>query len=95
MYLGAYHFDGEATRLLAAYDRLMASYPPDTMLLHACLLRSDGITVLDACPSQSVFDEFSTSPPFRAAISAAGLPDPRVEGLGDVSSAYLSEAVAR
>jgi hypothetical protein len=95
LYLGAYQFDGETTGLLAAYERLMATYPPDSMLLHLCVARENGITVFDACPSQAVFAEFSSSSQFRAALSAAGLPEPRVEPLGEVASAFLREAVAR
>ena len=95
MYLGAYHFDGEPDTLLAAYDRLMASYPPGSITLHVCVERREGISVYDACPSRVVFDQFSTGPEFRAAIDGAGLPTPRVEQLGDVRAAVLREAVER
>ena len=93
MFLGAYHFDGEPGVLLAAYDKLMQGFPPDSILLHVCVERADGITIYDACPSSDVFAGFSTSPDFRAALTAAGLPTPRVEPLGDVRSARLRSTV--
>ena len=95
MFLGAYHFDGESSRLLPAYRRLLDGYPPDQLDLHICLVRDGGITVYDACPSEDVFTDFSTGAEFAAAVSAAGLPAPRVEPLGEVATARLSPAAAR
>jgi len=89
MFLGAYHFDGDPVPLLAAYRRLMRGFPPATSDLHACVERPDGITVLDACPTEAVFAAFSASPDFARAVQAAGLPLPRVEQLGEVRSARL------
>ena len=93
MFLGAYHFDGDPAVLLDAYRRLMEGFPPEATDLHVCVERADGITVLDACPSHDVFAGFSTSPEFRSALAAAGLPDPRVEELGDVRAARLRAGV--
>jgi len=93
LFLGAYHFDGEPARLLAAYARLQQSYPPDSLDLHLCVRRATGITIYDACPSRATFDGFSASDDFRAALAAAGLPMPRVEPLGDVHTAHLRQAV--
>ena len=39
------------------------------------------------------FEEFTTSDAFRGAIAAAGLPAPRIEGLGDVQVAHLRHEV--
>jgi hypothetical protein len=94
MFLGAYHFDGEPRELIPAYDRLMEQFPVEAFVLHVCVLVEAGITVLDACPSQSVFREFSQSAEFLGAVASAGLPLPRVEPLGDVHFAYLRQAVA-
>ena len=57
MFLGAYHFDGSFEELLPAYERLAASYPPDSLDLHVCIERDGGLTVFDACPSSAVFAE--------------------------------------
>lgn len=89
MFLGAYHFDGQPAELVAAYDRLLASFPPDALILHVCTITAMGITVFDACPTRPVFEVFSSSPDTLAAFAAAGLPVPRVEPLGEVHNALL------
>ncbi len=89
MYLGAYDFDGDPDVLLAAYDRLPASLPPDMVELQVCIVRGDGITVFDACPSAEVFASLSRSPEFRGAVAKAGLPDPAVHPLGSVHAARM------
>ena len=91
MYLGSYEFDGDRAELLAAYDRLVAAFPPGTLALQVCVARADGITVFDACPSAEVFRGFSTSADFAGALAHAGLPTPRVTELGDVHNAVLNE----
>lgn len=93
MFLGAYHFDGETRALLDGYDRLLAQFPPGVIELNVCVARDDGITVFDACPSRDVFAGFSQSPEFLMAVSAAGLPAPRVEPLGDVHAATVEHPV--
>jgi hypothetical protein len=95
MFLGAYHFDGEPRTLIPAYDRLMEQFPVEASLLHVCVLVEAGITVLDACPSRSVFRAFSQSAEFLGAVASAGLPLPRVEPLGDVHAARLRARAAR
>ena len=89
MFLGAYHFDGVPPDLTAAYDRLVAQFPPGVIELNVCVVRDDGVTVFDACPSRDTFTGFSQSAEFLAAVAAAGLPTPRVEPLGDVLAATL------
>ena len=87
MFLGVYHFDGESSVLLAAYDRLLALFPPDSFELHACVLRPEGISVYDTCPDRATFEHFSTSPEFRDTIRSVGLPPPRVEQVGTIHAA--------
>jgi hypothetical protein len=93
MFLGAYHFDGDGGALTGAYDRLVAQFPPGVVELNVCVVHDAGITVFDACPSREAFAGFSQSPDFLAAVTAAGLPAPRVELLGDVHAATVREAV--
>jgi hypothetical protein len=95
MFLGAYHFDGDTRALLAGYDRMVAQFPPGVIELQVCIAGDHGITVFDACPSRDVFAGFSQSTEFLAALNAAGLPTPRVEPLGDVHAAILTQPVTR
>lgn len=84
MFLSAYHFDGDPAVLAAAHDRLLSAVPPEQLLVHVCVTTGRGITVFDACPSRDVFEAFHVSPEFRAAVTMAGLPQPRVEPVGEV-----------
>jgi len=86
MHLAAYHFAGDPDALKAGYDRLTATFPPGEIELNVCVLTAEGITVLDACPTQADFEAFSTGPQFAEALAAAGLPAPRVEAMGSVAA---------
>ncbi len=92
MFLGAYHFDGDAAALVEAYDRMRAFFPPDALAFHACVVAEGGITVFDGCPSRADFATFSTGPQFRGAVAAAGLPTPRIEPVGEVHAAVANAA---
>jgi hypothetical protein len=94
MFLGAYHFDGPPDELIPAYERLLAGFPPDSLELHICVVREGGLTVFDTCPSSAVFAAFSTSADFADAVRAAGLPEARVEPLGDVHATRVRAGVA-
>jgi hypothetical protein len=93
LYLGAMHFDGDPGELLPAYHRMLERFGIGTLDVHLCIVRDDGLTVFDACPGKAVHEEFTKSGTFRGAVAAAGLPTPRIEGLGDVHVAHLSHEV--
>lgn len=95
MYLGAYHFDGAVDELLPAYHRLLDGMPPGAVELQLCAVTESGVTVLDACPSRAVFESFSTSEELRTAVVAAGLPQPRVEQIGELRHTVWTQAVSR
>jgi hypothetical protein len=93
MYLARYSFDGDPDALEPAYRRLQAGYPPDLLELQVAVRRADGLDVYDACPDEATFRTFSVSAEFRAATSDAGLPAPRIDGLGEVVAASLKQPV--
>ena len=82
MFLASYRFAGDPAGLTAAYDRLAAMFADVEFALHVAVVDACGITVLDACPSEEAFQAFSTSPEWRAAYAAAGLPDPTIHEQG-------------
>ena len=84
MHLGTYRIDGDPDDLLARYDRMLAGFPVDELLVHICVRRADGITIIDTCPTEADFRSFSTSAEFRSALDAVGLPQPLVESVGHV-----------
>lgn len=90
MYLAAYRFDGDPDDLLAAYDRFVGGFPAGSFTLHACIQRGGGITIIDACPTEQDFRSFSSSPEFLGALTAAGLPRPTVEPLGEVHALHVA-----
>ncbi|HYW88463.1 MAG TPA: hypothetical protein VFB50_11870 [Chloroflexota bacterium] len=91
MFLGAFHFEGPVDQLTAAYDRLLAGYPPDSLQLHISVLRDGGITVYDACPSRSDFEHFIASEELRGALAGVGLPRPRIEAVGEVHTTRIAQ----
>ena len=95
LYLGALHFDGDPGDLLPGYHRLLKRFPPETLDLHVCITRDDGLMVLDACPTKEIYTAFTSSDAFLGAIAEAGLPAPRVEPLGYVHAAVLRQEAGR
>jgi len=94
MFLGSYYFPGDPAALIQAYERFMAGYPEDSLLLHVCVVGKDGITVYDTCPDRQVFDAFSTSAEFTSAVAAVGLPQPVITPCGDVYSAKAGDVIS-
>jgi len=84
MHLGTYRFEGDPDDLLVRYDRMLAGFPVDELLVHVCVRRTDGITIIDTCPTEADFRAFSTSAEFRGALDAVGLPSPVIESVGAV-----------
>jgi hypothetical protein len=93
MFLGAYHFEGEPGALLAAYEQLLAGFPPGVISLQLCASTERGIAVYDACPSREVFRAFSTSADLHAAFASVGLPGPRVEEIGELHRTTVADRV--
>ena len=93
MYLGAAYFDGDPGELLPAYQRMLEKFGLEALDVHLCIIRDGGLTVFDACPSKEIYEEFTKSETFLGAIAAAGLPEPRVSGLGDVQIAHVRQTV--
>lgn len=86
MHLSAYHFEGDPARLVAAHDEMTAKFPIDALPLHICVCTADGILVLDACPTSADAEAFQQSAEFTEALAQAGLPTPRIELVGEITS---------
>ena len=86
MYLTAYRFDGDSATLAEAHDAMAAQFPTDALDLHVCIKTATGILVLDGCPTAEDAIAFQQSPEFAAALADAGLPNPRIESLGEIWS---------
>ncbi len=93
VYLGAVHFDGDPGQLLQGYDRMLERFGIENLDVHLCIVREDGLTVFDACPTRADYEQFTRGDMFRGAVTSAGLPSPRIEGLGGVRVAHLSKEI--
>ena len=93
MYLGAAYFDGDPGELLPAYQRMLERFGLDALDVHLCVTTDAGLTVFDACPTREIYEEFTRSETFLGAIAEAGLPAPRVSGLGDIQVAHVRQTV--
>jgi len=93
MYLGAAHFDGDPGQLLPAYRQMLEKFGLEALDVHLCITRDGGLTVFDACPTREIYEEFTRSETFLGAIAAAGLPAPRVSGLGDIQVAHVRREI--
>ncbi len=76
MHASIWRFSGDPEDLLRRYDAMVAEIPAATMRLQLCLRASDGIVLVDTCPSKDVFDEFIAGESFRALRRRHGLPEP-------------------
>lgn len=76
MHASIWKFPGDPDRLLAAYDAVVAEIPAASMRLHLCLRASDGLVMVDTCPTAEAFAAFAADPGFRALRERHGLPEP-------------------
>lgn len=86
MFMGVYHFDGDPAQLLERHKRMVGLLPPGALKIHVCLSTEGGISVYDTCPDRATFDRFSRGHSFAELVAEVGLPEPRIEALGDVES---------
>jgi hypothetical protein len=76
MHASISHLRGDPDDLLRRYDALLAEIPAASMILHLCLRTSDGIIVVDTCPTKEIFEAFHAGEPFRAMRARHVQPDP-------------------
>ncbi|MDX6560824.1 MAG: hypothetical protein QOD65_638 [Gaiellales bacterium] len=76
MHASIWKLQGDPADLLDRYDALLAEMPTANMRLHLCLRASDGIVIVDTCPSRQVFQEFTSSEIFSGMLERHGLPFP-------------------
>jgi hypothetical protein len=90
MFVAAYTFTGDVDELKAGHDQMLEILGTDGIFLHVALAGEGKLTILDACPSEDVFKQFSQGEFFRSLVAKVGLPEPTIEPLGNVHS-YVFE----
>ena len=71
MHASVWRFRGDPDDLLRRYDAMVAEIPAASMRLHLCLRASDGMVLVDTCPSRAVFEEFELPRSGGAALLSA------------------------
>jgi len=87
MFLGIYRFNGNVDELLAGYRKMMELVPPGAIHLHVCVQESDGLSIIDTCPTREAFENFAGGEQFRGLLKVAGLPMPSISAVGEIYSA--------
>lgn len=90
MFAGAYTFKGDVEELKAAHTRMIEILGGEGLFVHIALAGDNTLTVIDACPSEDVFRQFSQGDFFRSLREKVGLPEPEVAHLGEVHYAIVN-----
>lgn len=75
MHGSLWRFRGDPDELLESYEAMLAEIPVENMRLHLCLRATDGIVIVDTCPSREIFDGFVAGT-MRELSRRHGLPAP-------------------
>jgi hypothetical protein len=92
MFAGSYTFTGDVEELKAAHTKMLEILGAEGLYLHVAIAGDNSLTVIDACPSEDVFKQFSQGDFFRSLREKVGLPEPEVALLGDVHYALVNPA---
>jgi hypothetical protein len=77
MHASIWKFDGDPDELQRRYDAMLEEIPRARMRVHLCLRASDGIVLVDTCPTKEIFESFARGDDFRALRERHGFPEPR------------------
>lgn len=94
MYFSTYSFTGDSTDLAERFDRLLAGFPQDELILNVAVRTDTGLTVYDTCPDRAAFEGFSTGEEFAAALQANGLPTPVITPVGEIHRVIANTSVS-
>ena len=95
MILSTYTFDGDPGTLLDRHRQMMEFFPPEALDLHVAVATTTGLTIFDSCPDLPTHEAFVVSPEFLGTLERVGLPEPRIEIVGEVHFATMNRAVMR
>ena len=92
MNLNQYDVKGDPARLLAVWERTVAELGKEELVLNVVTERPDGITILDACPTEADFQGWIDGDDWRRIKAELG-GDVVVTRLGEVRSAIAQSGV--
>ena len=92
MNLNEYTVMGDPEQLLAAWRDATSGFDASDFFLHVVTKRSDGITILDACPTEADFQGWINGDDWRRIKAALG-GDVVVTRLGEIDRAVARDSV--
>ncbi len=90
MNLNEYRFTGDPETLLARWRESMEGFAKEDFLLHLVTVREDGLTILDACPTEADFQGWINGDDWQRVKIAMGA-EVVVTRLGEVATAIARE----
>jgi hypothetical protein len=78
MHASILDFAGDPDDLVARIDRLFEQVPAANVQLMLVLRRTDGVTLVDTCPSRDAYVRFRASGWLETALREVGLPEPQI-----------------
>jgi hypothetical protein len=91
--LHEYRIDGDPTALLAVWEKEMAPFG-DELVVHLVTSRPDGITIIDACPTEADFQGWINGDDWARIKKAFGVPV-EVTALGDLHAGVVRQGAVR
>lgn len=92
MNLNEYTVKGDPARLLEVWERTVAQLGKEELVLNLVTERADGITILDACPTEADFQSWIHGDAWRHIKAELG-GDVEITRLGEVRSAIAQTGV--
>src|SRR3954453_22689183 len=89
MHASIWKFRGDPDDLTARYESMLAEIPTANMALQLCLRATDGILLVDTCPTREAFHAFAASPEFKALRARHGMPEPESVEDHPVAAAFV------
>src|SRR6476469_901276 len=93
MFLYQYTFTGEPQRLMAVWDGVISEIGKEAFFLNIVTATSEGITVLDVCPTEADFAGWIEGDAWKHVKSQFGGPEPVVTALGRIHSAIALPSI--
>jgi hypothetical protein len=84
MFLASYTFTGDVDELKTGHQQMLEILGTDGVFMHVAVVGDGKLTILDACPSEEVFKQFSTGDFFSSLVAKCALPFPTIEPVGEI-----------
>ena len=94
MNLNLYRFTGDPKALVAAWERVSASIDPAELLLNIVTVGDDGLSFLDACPTEANFQGWINGDAWAWIKGELG-GEVTVTRLGEVRSAVAQDGIVQ